>query len=141
MTLRFPHARLFIHNLLADGRISGGQAIALSACEFGLLDSTDMHSLAQSHGSPSCDCKNAARSVLLSYFQESSKAAAVCTDKIWSALENEARRYEQPSNTPVTCHDCNRFAPVLFDLMLQEIHRHPYISKVKVLPSPAVLSQ
>lgn len=134
MSLKFPNARLFMHNLLANGELSGAQAIALSACEFGLLEYKDVQELIApiKKASTHCSCMETAKGVLVTYFKERNKnTSGTDTDNAWSALETAATRYELGSRMHVghashNCHhECSKFAPALFDLMLQQIHRYP----------------
>lgn len=134
MSLKFPNARLFMHNLLANGELSGAQAIALSACEFGLLDYKEVQKLITPFKRPStyCSCMETAKGVMVTYFkQRNDSTSEIDTDNAWSALQTAAANYEMGSRTHLgsdshSClHECSKFAPALFDLMLQQIRRYP----------------
>lgn len=136
MSLRFPNARLFMHNLLADGSLSGADAIALTACEFGLVDRPSVQSAKVAIKDRECACMEAARQVLMQYFENRPKSSDVNAEQIWKSLEEEASKYQKrmENNTDLspkkTCcgagsHDCSKFAPALFDLLLQQIRRYP----------------
>ena len=141
MPLRFPHTRLFMHNLLADGQVSGSEAIALTACEFGLLDHSAVREVSvEASQQTNCPCMDTARQVLENYFCERAKQSSapnIDASSVWSAVEADASNYELQTarkscrNTCDECvepekarHDCSKFAPVLFDLLLQQIRRY-----------------
>lgn len=134
MPLRFPNARLFMHILLADRNVSGAQAIALSALEFGLLDEGSAMRLHKglAPSQPQCKCVDTGRYVLQAYFDKRAREAsgsAVDTDKIWTAVEEDAKKYTGNGSKQTICdncrHDCGKFAPALFDFLLQQIRRYP----------------
>lgn len=122
-----------MHNLLADRNVSGAQAIALSALEFGLLDEGSAMGLHKDiEPSPKCKCMDTARCVLQTYFDKRSRAASgssVDTNEIWKAVEEDAKKYTGNGSKCTVCedccHDCGKFAPALFDFLLQQIRRYP----------------
>lgn len=130
MPLKFPNARLFMHNLLADGRVSGAEAIALSACEFGLLNQADADGVRSTTATTRCKCMEAGRKVLVKYFEQHAAASSSVADKVWSAIEEDARRYGCARGNSISStgdcyrHDCAKFAPALFDILLQQITRY-----------------
>lgn len=134
MILKFPNARLFIHDLLSAGGLSGCQAIARSACEFGLVDAEAAADIQSEPGAGGCACAETAKKVLTKYFERKSKEALadVNVDQIWSLIERDVEAHRQSSKTPGTnsdlcgrLHSCAQDAPALFDLMLQQIRRYP----------------
>ena len=134
--LRFPHARLMIHNLLADERISGAQAIVRTAREFGVIDEADRlqsdeHGVATSNATEKCECCNAAFQVLQLHFKASenelgSNLASTAYSSMISALNKYREQIEaSEKRTATECGDkCSKIAAVIFDLTLQEIHRY-----------------
>lgn len=137
MSLRFPTARLHMHNLLADN-ISGADAIALAAMDFGLVNTNFVsHFQTEQRSTTPCCCSHAARSVLDEYFalRTASSNAPVDVNQVWVTLVGEATKYlrndsTNPNNGPNpsplgTEHDCTKLAPVMFDLMLQQIGQYP----------------
>jgi len=131
MPLKFPNARLHIYNLLADQEMTGAGAIACSAFEFGLIDELQLQRLKQSMDDASCHCMEATKGVVIEYF--GARQSELDHDQVnhaWSVLESEVRKYDGTANE-INCgnavivrHDCTKFAPVLFDLMLQQLRRY-----------------
>lgn len=99
MPLRFPNARLHMHNLLADN-VPEADAIAMTAMEYGLVDheflSEFTSNVSESH---LCCCLQAAQSVLKEYFN--SNSAPVDFSQVWTTLVEEAKSY-LASKTPGT---------------------------------------
>lgn len=122
-----------MYNLIANGNISVAEAIALSAYEFGLLDEVSAQVLRKAMVPCSnCTCMDAARKVLQTYFDRRSHAVSgsvVNTEEIWKGVESDAKRYasneSKNQSADDCCHDCAKFAPALFDLLLQQIRRYP----------------
>lgn len=128
MILKFPNARLYMHDLLSQQRVSGAEAIARSACEFGLIDADSMDNLIAAHAQAGvCRCLPMAKVVLENHLLRNATAArAVDSEAVWAAIEKDARKYENMSTSKDSnqSHACVRFAPALFDLMLQHIGRY-----------------
>lgn len=134
MTLQFPHARLLIHNLLADEHISGAEAIARGACEYGVISQQDSDSAESSEMRQAiinCDCCEAAHCVLRQYFRSKDTNAEGSLEAAWKSLMRRVDRYvKNASKTPMiepelNCQQtCNNLAPVVFDLLLQELRRY-----------------
>ena len=129
--LRFPNARLYIHDLLARKDISGAQAIRKGAKEFGILGDEDQElSTDGKEISPLCDCCRAARSVLVQFFKQRNDASyQKDTELAWKSLTNRLNKYRRTSDQsevlPLDCQlTCSKLAPVIFDLLLQEVHRY-----------------
>ncbi|MBX9568874.1 MAG: hypothetical protein K2X77_08260 [Candidatus Obscuribacterales bacterium] len=181
MPLKFPNARLHIHNLLRDENVSGAEAIALIAIEYGLVDSDFVHRIEEmkiKNTNDNCSCLQTAKKILDKYFEQRKAQflADVNVSQVWSSLQMEIQAYlrsqHQSSvagngngNGKVTVadtnvhgnghgngnghsngllissemqksladesfniepgHDCTKFAPVVFDLLLQQIRRYP----------------
>lgn len=132
MPLQFPNARLFIHDLLSNQRYSPSQAIAISACQYGLIPPEQIDDVEVSEDS-SCQCLATARNVLLKYFKEKEQQQGVPVvdiDEVWATMEKyieshrQARRLQEPA-TDKQPHDCAKLAPALFDYLLQQISRYP----------------
>lgn len=126
MTLRFPNARLHILNLLAD-EVSGAEAILLTAAEFGLVN-RDWQSIAKEAHDDGCLCLGAAKSVLQKYFDDRENSGQVAVDvaEVWKNLLADYLKYEEASGKKNGADaDCCKTAPIIFDLMLQQIRRYP----------------
>jgi hypothetical protein len=130
--LQFPNARLFIHNLLADERVSGAEAIARGAREFGVIDANSSD-VDLERAINSCDCCMAAHCVLRQYFKsKSGQDGADATESAWKTIVTRLSRYQAVSqkreakkeNVPDCAQLCSNLAPVIFDLLLQEVRRY-----------------
>ena len=132
-SLRFPNARLFVHGQLSCGR-AAAEAIAHSACEFGLLTDHDLNSVLPAESAAPCACMATVRNILSKYCElrrNRSDAPELDGNEMWAILQEDALAFDQQSLQDLDAekkekrHECNKFAPVLFDLMLQELLRHP----------------
>lgn len=129
--LQFPNARLLIHNLLADEHVSGAEAIARGAREFGVIDAKVADGDLD-HAIIDCDCCMVAHCILRQYFQsKSDKDSALTAESAWKTILTRLNRYkaaqkgESNQDQVITCQDiCSNLAPVIFDLLLQEVRRY-----------------
>jgi len=131
--MQYPNARLFIHSLLSDNRVSGSQAIVQGAYEFGLVPDGSIQPVVEGGGLP-CRCMDALKNVLIKYFEERQKhspAPFYDLKEIWSAVEKDADTYIEKSIGSEQCAgiaqvlNCKKLAPALFDILLQQIRRYP----------------
>jgi hypothetical protein len=136
MPLKFPNARLFVHQLLAGDRLSGAQAIAEGACQFGLISPDCVPDVLQPTGDHQCQCLATAKNVVKKHFEQQAEQAArppVDAEEVWSAIERHIDRHPQVAmlqsaangNSQLLANACHNHAPALFDLMLQQIMRYP----------------
>lgn len=138
--LKFPNARLLIHNLIALERLSGAEAIARAACEYGVICIETLDDPSLDCAIKNCDCCAAAQCILRQYFRSTTKPD--CTETLESAwnsilvrLSSYRCRLNDRQNrncqskaeidgAPDCGNACANLAPVIFDFMLQEVHRH-----------------
>lgn len=136
MPLQYPNARLFLHQLLAGDRLSGSQAIAEGACQFGLISHDCALELVPQPDDHSCHCSETVKNVIKKHFEQRAAQAAwpvVNHEEVWSAIENhfESRLQGAPlqsgfeSESTKSARTCSNHAPALFDVMLQQIMRYP----------------
>jgi hypothetical protein len=132
-SLKFPNARLFVHELLVCGR-AASEAIIHSACELGLVDRECLGEILPLSGAVPCACMASARNVIARYCEQRGKQPnepKLNKEQIWAVLQGDAQAYAEECNPTndldfkVNSHDCSKFAPALFDLLLQELSRHP----------------
>ena len=136
MRLKFPNARLYVQALIAKSGLTGAEAIAKAACEFGLVSQSSLPTLLETTDKNHCLCFNAAKNVLRRCHDEKSKMnrpSAELAD-IWRHVEKDAQTHAtgmhclvEPGSgfsDEMTRHNCISFAPVLFDLLLQQISRY-----------------
>jgi hypothetical protein len=140
LALKFPNARLLIHNLIALERLSGAEALARGACEYGVICIESLDDPALDCAIKNCDCCAAAQSILRQYFRSSAKPDyAEQLESAWNSvlarlsgyrcrLNDRQNQNGQPKaeikGAPDCEHACANLAPVIFDFMLQEVHRH-----------------
>jgi len=133
-SLQFPNARLFLHHMLATERVSGAEAIARGAYEFGLIQPGSIDDDTQSLAADKCNCMAVGKAVLSKYFEEVRHAQypPLNIEELWSQIERDAETYNKSAHRSsgggsrnAQPEGCNKFAPVLFDLMLQHIQRYP----------------
>lgn len=131
--LQFPNARLYIHNLVAFEHITGAEAIARGAREFGVISEESLSSPELVSALKDCDCCAAARCVLLDYFKScSSGYDAQSVENAWNTVLKRLYKYRvkdiQATNdwneNPDCRQMCSNLAPVIFDLLLQEVRRN-----------------
>ena len=115
MQLKFPNARLYIHTLLSAERLTGAQAIIRGACHYGLVDAADSLEILPPSEAATCPCMEAVKNVIRKHFE--ARSSKVLVEKVWQAIEQEALELHK-------LHDCQKFAPVLFDLLLQQVNRY-----------------
>jgi len=141
MPLKFPNARLFLHELLSGQRLSGAEAIARGACQFGLITSDTVIDALPTSGDYQCRCIPAARDVLRKHFEQrppESSLPEVDHETVWSAIENHIKSHPHAAGGGLSffrdgsdegCEGfssaCHQHAPVLFDVMLQQLMRYP----------------
>jgi len=133
--MQYPNARLFIHSLLSNNRLSGAEAIAQCAYEFGLVPAGSIEPTSEAVDSP-CQCMAALQNVLIKHCQEKEKQSPsqpCAVKEIWAAVEHCAQVYKkeratqscQGDDDPSVYSECKKMAPVLFDILLQQIRRYP----------------
>ncbi|RTL38097.1 MAG: hypothetical protein EKK48_22630 [Candidatus Melainabacteria bacterium] len=135
--LKFPNARLLIHNLIAERKLSGEDAIAAGACELGLMSPVEIESVRGQSAAQSdmCGCSRTARLILKKYFDNNDTDAAEAFQKSWESLQERSKKRLGPEAIQATAesHDaaatdqnksCSQHAPIIFDYLLQEVNRH-----------------
>lgn len=130
MSLKFPNARLYVHELLALRGLKGGDAILQAAFEFGLISHQSMRTLTETL-SDGCHCQSVVKRVLEICFEEQAKLslnAPLDAAQAWQEIERRCSMYLQPksnfeSESGDKCN-CLQLAPILFDLLLQQIRRY-----------------
>lgn len=131
--LQFPNARLYIHNLLAFEHISGAEAIARGAREFGVISEEGLSDPELISAVNDCDCCAAAHCILLNFFKThtgSNDEQAV--ENSWNTVLKRLYRYRVKTSpaaadmkeSPNCRQMCSNLAPVIFDLLLQEVRRN-----------------
>ncbi len=131
--LQFPNARLFIHNLLAFEHISGAEAIARGAQEFGVISEEGLSNSELISAVKDCDCCAAAHCILLDYFKNRGAGDdGEAVENSWNTVLKRLYRYRvnatssaaDVKDNPNCRKMCSNLAPVIFDLLLQEVRRN-----------------
>jgi hypothetical protein len=136
--LKFPNARLLIHSLIAERKLSGQDALAAGACELGLMSTMDVEAV---HGQAAaqtdlCGCSQTAKLILEKYFANNTSCATDAFERSWENVqERSTKRLGSAACNPEACISstaeqpscslCSQHAPVMFDYLLQEVHRYP----------------
>jgi hypothetical protein len=130
MSLRFPNARLYLHELLTLEGLSGAQAIARAACDFGLIPSDSSLELPNLE-SEECTCLRAFKKVLERCLEEKARQQArspVDVNEAWLDIEKLAKTHIESTSCAVLSTaekpGCIRLVPIVFDLLLQQIGRY-----------------
>lgn len=135
-SLSFPSARLYIHDLLVGNGLTGAQAIQQGAREFGVFEDGGNPEEIELVGIPErdltdcCECCQAAYKVLQQFFSKrSSTTRALDMETAWKSFRNRLNYYRAGMSSgkarPLNCQlACSNLAPVIFDLLLQEVHRY-----------------
>jgi hypothetical protein len=136
MPLRFPNARLYIQELIKKDGLTGAEAIASAAYEFGLVSKGSLPSMLEGPSENHCSCIKAVKNVLKKFHDEKSQITRLSAEAadIWSHIERDAQAHASATRSHTGCrlgvpadlnwHNCTSFAPVLFDLLLQQISRY-----------------
>lgn len=127
-SLRFPNARLYIHDLLLANGNTGAEAIIEGAREFGIVEQLEGLD-DECPISIDCDCCRAVYRVLRQFLKVRGRGNGDL-DAAWKALLNRLNKYrlrsaQDSKQAPPQCEShCSNLAPILFDLLLQEVHRY-----------------
>ncbi|MGH9549084.1 MAG: hypothetical protein ACRD3W_06915 [Terriglobales bacterium] len=135
MELKFPNARLFIHDLLSRGGLRDSAAIVRGAAEYGLISADCLAEFQEETDPHLCQCIATGRQVVAKCFEQKAKQGlpAVDSEEIWIEIERNVQRYRKAlerggavsgAAAPETSN-CLKLAPALFDLILQQINRYP----------------
>jgi hypothetical protein len=133
--LNFPNARLYMQNLLAVENLTGGEAIAKAACEYGLIDQEAARTIITRVEGTGCQCMGTAKAILEKYFEGREHRPYLINDDsnvVWDSFLNEIRHFQRRNQMPAEdshgdgkASECQKFAPILIDLLLQHIRRYP----------------
>lgn len=135
-SLSFPSARLYIHDLLVGNGLTGAQAIQQGAREFGVFEDGGDPKEIETVGNPEkdltdcCECCQAAYKVLQQFFaSRNNTTSAADMQTAWKSFQNRLSYYRARMDSgkvkPLDCQlSCSNLAPVIFDLLLQEVHRY-----------------
>lgn len=136
MSLKFPNVRLFLFDLLTTGGLSGPEAIARTACEYGIIPADSIDAvLTQSSSVRGCKCVSTLKNILHEHFAAKKQQSSpdIDANEVWDAIEADAVKHQKHSHLRDSpeCSDvpstssCLVSAPTLFDFLLQHIRRYP----------------
>jgi len=133
--LHFPKARLFAYDRLVGGA-SCSSAIVRAVADAGLLSADTMETLTHAlDSSGGCGALNTAKQIIQSYMSErhDEGMALEHTEKAYGQICSEIDRWKSAVATApqdqcrteklqISCRD---MAPIVLDLLLQQIMKHP----------------
>ncbi len=125
MALKFPHVRLFMRNLLVEGA-GCSEVIAATAYEHGLIPLEAIARVESAEYDNTCSCMSASRQVLSESVACGAKAGKLESklDEIWSSVNARVSAKLNTGGLSSKPHCCKQSAPVLFDILLQELSRY-----------------
>ncbi len=121
--LQFPNARLYIHNLLAFDHVTGAEAIARGAREFGVISEESLSNPELISAVNNCDRCAAAYCVLLDHFKTLGDSAGVqVVENAWNTVLKRLGKYRVNASLaapdlegdPDCRQICSNLAPVIF---------------------------
>ncbi|MBU6454596.1 MAG: hypothetical protein KGS72_22695 [Cyanobacteria bacterium REEB67] len=149
MPLRYPNARLFLHDLLFRERLSGAQALAAGACCFELVPAQAVSEILLAPVNDDCRCLDTAAEIVEKHLalRHSAPNALIVDHKVvFAEIEKQARSNPDNSGRDTSKSDaaagaalagrgttsasnalagaCHNHAPALFDIMLQQLMRY-----------------
>jgi hypothetical protein len=119
--------------LLAFEHITGAEAIVRCAREFGVISEEGLNNPELVSAIRECDCCAAAHSVLLEYFKTHGDSDDLeSIENAWKTILKRLNRFRvgpvpsesEMKDTPDCRQMCSNLAPVIFDLLLQEVRRN-----------------
>lgn len=140
MPLKFPNVRLFLFDLLTYGGLSGPEAIARTAVEYGIIPLESINDVLKHTSldeSCLCHCVDTLKNVLHKHFAikaQQSGLPAIDADEVWQSIHIDAMKHHKLAPLVNSDHKCGANtnssnclggAPALFDLLLQHIRRYP----------------
>ncbi len=134
--LKFPNVRLQLHDLIAKDKHSPPYAMATVAIVFGLIPEHALKVIVAVEPLNMCLCMASAEQIIEEYIrnlQETKDFPPVKASHIGLSLARAAETHIKGNTADsllsagmnLSNHDCYRFAPILFDLMLQQLMRYP----------------
>src|SRR5579883_268000 len=98
MLLKFPHARLFVQNLLSAPGVSGPEALVSTACEYGLISPECISDLSACGACADCACTSMAKAIIFKHFEKKNKISGrpiVNPQEVWLAVEKAIQSYKR----------------------------------------------
>ncbi len=136
MRLEFPHVRLFLADRLMAGDGDCVDVMLEGAYNFGVLDDGALSGASFANAGGVCKSLSAARKILEHYVSADGsfgdkREQDRLTERIWKDLLRDLETYRSVENIDHCCDgesgeasECDQLAPVVFDLMLQQIRRN-----------------
>ncbi len=134
--LKFPNVRLHLRDLIAKDNHSPSYAMAQSAVLYGLIPERALKEIAAVKPFDMCLCMASAGEIIAEYMKtlpQKGDFPSFSYDHVLSSLTRAAKSHlkSKTAHNSLSAgmnlpnHDCCRFAPILFDLMLQQLLRYP----------------
>jgi hypothetical protein len=134
--LKFPNVRIHLQDLVLREKQLPSHAMANSAVHFGLISDDSLEKVLAIKPTELCLCMATAATIIEEYFKgvpQRSGFPAVDFEQVLSEIFRDAKTHlkeitvstNHPGEIALRSHDCYKFAPTLFDLMLQQLLRYP----------------
>lgn len=134
--LKFPNVRIHLQDLVLREKQLPSDAMAKTAVHFGLIPEKAIDKILTVQQNEPCLCMGTAASIIEEYFKtvpQHDGADAVRFEEVLSEIFRDAKTHfsavrlssAHQGEIGVRTHDCYKFAPTLFDLMLQQLLRYP----------------
>ncbi len=134
--LKFPNVRLQLHDLIAKDKHSPPYAMAHLAVLSGLIPEHALKAIVAVEPLDMCLCMASAEQIIEEYLRNlpaKTNFPSIKASHIGCSLAKAAETHIKSTTSDnflsagmnLPSHDCHRFAPILFDLMLQQLMRYP----------------
>ena len=124
MLLKFPVARLFLHDLLQREQMSGAQAIAAAACRYDLVAPEAVAEILQKPNKQCCECFLSAALIVAEFFKNHSSLADQDASTKGPAQQAHHQLLSHWQEEIGERPHCTSHAPALFDVILQVLTRY-----------------
>ncbi|MFA6208959.1 MAG: hypothetical protein WCT03_13995 [Candidatus Obscuribacterales bacterium] len=134
--LKFPNVRIHLQDLVLREKQLPSAAMAKSAVHFGLIPEDSLDKVLCDQKNEMCLCMATAASIIEEYFKavpEHTGVPSVKFEDVLFEIFRDAKTHfnevtmtgDHQGEIALRSHDCYKFAPTLFDLMLQQLLRYP----------------
>lgn len=134
--LKFPNVRIHLQDLVLREKQLPSHAMAKSAVHFGLIPEESLEKVISVKPTELCLCMATAANIIEEYFKgvpQRNGYPLVDFEQVLSEIFRDAKTHlkevtvstDHQGEIALRSHDCYKFAPILFDLMLQQLLRYP----------------
>ncbi|CAN5575311.1 hypothetical protein BH11CYA1_BH11CYA1_20930 [soil metagenome] len=133
--LKFPNVRIHLQDIVLSEKQLPSQAMAQGAVYFGLIIEEAYERVIAIQPADLCLCMTTTGNIVEEYFKRVPHRngfpivdSSLVLEQIFSDARTHfknAKNVENQAELAVLTHDCYKLAPILFDLMLQQLLRYP----------------